>query len=209
MYMKITKWLQAFSWVLGAGVIAVAITAWSEVRLTGRELTAYDFFPVLGLSAFGLMWTHYVTGALRRILKQPPSTLRVYFAVTSWIVLALILLHPGIFVTKLWLDGLGLPPVSYLTLYQDTFMRIALLLGTLSLLTFLAFELRRKYSKASWWKYVEYANVAAMFAILYHGFTLGQELSLSWLRGVWLFYTVTLAATVVYNEIYKRRVKHE
>jgi hypothetical protein len=88
-------------------------------------------------------------------------------------------------------------------------MRIALLFGSLSLLVFLAYELRRKYRQASWWKYVEYANVAAMFAILYHGFTLGQELSLPWLKGVWLFYAVTLAGAVVYNEVNKRRAKHE
>lgn len=207
--MKTAKWLQIFSWALGVGVVAVAVIAWSEVRLTGRELTPYDFFPPLGLSAFGLMWTHFITGALRRLLKLPPSTLRRYFKITSWIVLVLILLHPGIFVTKLWLDGFGLPPFSYLSVYTDTLMRIALLLGTLSLLTFLAFELRRKYRKASWWKYVEYANVAAMFAILYHGFTLGQELSLTWLRGVWLFYAVTLVGVVVYNEVNKRRAKHE
>ena len=207
--MKKALWLQLLSWTLGIGVIAVAISAWSEVRLTGRPLTAYDFFPPLGLSAFGLMWTHYTTGALRRIFNVPPATLKVYFTVTSWIVLVLILLHPGIFVTKLWLDGFGLPPISYLTVYQDTLMRIALLLGTLSLLTFLAFEFRRKYREKSWWKYVEYANIAAMFAILYHGFTLGQELSLSWLRWIWLFYTVTLAGAVIYNEVNKKEAKNE
>lgn len=207
--MKLTKWFQIFSWLLGISVIAVAVAAWSEVRLTGHGLSAYDIFPVLGLSAFGLMWTHFATGTLRRVMKLGPSTLKVYFEVTNWVVLALILLHPGIFVTKLWLDGFGLPPVSYLTVYQDLLPRIALLLGSLSLLAFLAFELRRKYRKAAWWKYVEYANVAAMFAILYHGFTLGQELSLPWLRIVWLFYTVTLAGAVIYNEVYKRRVKHE
>jgi predicted ferric reductase len=207
--MKTEKWLQVFSWALGLGVVAIAIAAWSEVRLTGRELTAYDLFPVFGLSAFGLMWTHFITGTLRRVLRLPPSTLRVYFRLTSWIVFALILLHPGIFVTQLWLDGFGVPPFSYLSVYQDTLPRIALLLGTLSLLMFLAFELRRKYRKAQWWKYVEYANIVAMFAILYHGFTLGQELSLAWLKVIWLFYTLTLVGAVVYNEVYKRRAKHE
>lgn len=207
--MKSVRWFQTFSWLVGIGVVAIAVTAWSEVRLSGRELTAYDFFPVLGLSAFGLMWTHFITGALRRLLKLPASTLKWYFKITSWIVLVLILLHPGIFVLQLALDGFGPPPFSYLTVYQDTLMRVALLFGSLSLIVFLAFELRRKYRQASWWKYVEYANVVAMFAILYHGFTLGQELSLSWLRGVWLFYAITLMGAVVYNEVNKRRAKHD
>jgi hypothetical protein len=51
--MKRAKWFQIFSWVLGAGVVAIALIAWSEVRLTGRELTAYDFFRYLGYLRLG------------------------------------------------------------------------------------------------------------------------------------------------------------
>jgi len=200
-----TKKLQIFSWLLGVTVVLLAIIAWTQVRLTGRELTPYDFFPVLGLSAFGLMWTHFTTGTLRRILKLPPSTLKTYFAVTSWIVLVLIILHPGIFLGQLWIDGLGLPPFSYWEVYTDLASRTALLFGSLSLLAFLAYEFRRKFKTSPWWRYVEYVNIAAMFAILYHGFTLGGELDLVWFQIVWLFYTITLVASVVYNQVQRKK----
>lgn len=197
--------LQLITWILGVTVIAVAIIAWAQVRLTGRSLTSYDIFPVLGLSAFGLMWTHYIGGALKRFLKAPDDSLKLYSKVTQWIVLALIVLHPGIFITSLWVDGFGLPPVSYLSVYTDTFARIALLAGSTSLLIFLAFELHRWFRQASWWKYVEYFNIAAMFAILYHGLTLGSELGLGWFKIVWLVYTLTLATAIVYNKIQHKR----
>ena len=199
------KKLQIFSWILGASVILLAIIAWCQVRLTGRELTPYDFFPVLGLSAFGLMWTHFTTGTVRRILKLPPSTLKTYFSITSWLVLVLILLHPGIFLTSLWRDGFGLPPFSYWAVYTDLASRTALFLGSLSLLAFLTYEFRRKFKAKTWWRYVGYANIAAMFAILYHGFTLGGELDLGWFQIVWLFYTITLVASVVYNQVQRKK----
>jgi hypothetical protein len=193
--------LQILSWTLGVMVIVLAVSAWAQVRLTGRPLTSYDIFPVLGLSAFGLMWTHYTTGALKKLLGAPSDSLQLYSKITQWIVLVLIILHPGIFVTSLWVDGFGLPPVSYLTVYTDTAARIALLAGSTSLLIFLSFELHRWFRKASWWKYIEYLNIFAMFAILYHGLTLGGELGLGWFKIVWLVYALTLAAAIVYNKI--------
>jgi hypothetical protein len=207
--MTSAKKLRLVVWILGVSVIVLAITAWAQVRLTGKHLTSYDVFPVLGLSAFGLMWTHYVAGALKKLLRAPDGTLSLYFKATQWIVLALIVLHPGIFVTSLYVDDFGLPPFSYLSLYTDTFARIALLAGSTSLFIFLAFELHRWFRKAVWWKYVEYFNIAAMFAILYHGLTLGGELGLGWFKIVWLIYALTLAAAIVYNKVqHKRETNH-
>jgi hypothetical protein len=200
-----TKQLRFIMWTLGALVILLAVFAWAHVRLTGRPLTSYDVFPVLGLSAFGLMWTHYIAAALKRLLGAPDGSLKLYFKVTQWIVLALIVLHPGIFITSLWVDGFGLPPGSYLTVYTDTAARTALLAGSSSLLIFLAFELHHWFRKASWWKYIEYFNIFAMFAILYHGLTLGGELGLAWFKIVWLVYALTLAAAIVYNKIQQKR----
>ena len=207
--MTLAKKLQLFSWALGIAVVVLALIAWAQVRLTGRPLTPYDFFPVLGLSAFGLMWTHYVVGSARRLTGAPAEALRQYLAVTRAIVFVLILLHPGIFLVSLWIDGFGLPPFSYWELYTDLAARTALLLGSISLVIFLAFELRRKFQLTPWWKYVEYANIAAMFAILYHGLTLGAELGLFWFRTIWFVYALTLVAAVAYNQIEKRRATHE
>lgn len=198
------RWMQVFAWFLGVATLVLAATVWAQVRLNGTALSPYDIFPLLGLSAFGLMWTHYVTGAVAHWMKIPKGALKTYFKVTSWIVLALILLHPGIFLTQLWLDGLGLPPFSYWEIYTTTATRIALLLGTLSLFAFLAFELHRKFRQASWWRFIEYANIAAMFAIFYHALTLGGELLVPWFRFVWLIYFISFIVVVVYNQLYKK-----
>jgi hypothetical protein len=197
-------------WTLGAVVIALATTVWVMTRLgDSRELTPYSSFPLLGLLAFSLMWTHYIGGTLRRYLGYAKFQTQTYFTLTSWVVLILILLHPAIFVTALFLDGFGLPPFSYLSVYTATASRIALLLGTLSLIAFLAFELHRKYAEASWWKYVELANIFAMYAIFYHALTLGGELGQIWYKAIWYIYGITLAIAISYSYKYKGEISHE
>jgi hypothetical protein len=197
------SYLRLGAWLLGLAVIGLAITAWSQVHLTGRALTTYDIFPIFGLSAFSLMWTHYVVDAIRRYFKHDKRILREYFDVTSAAVLGLILLHPGIFLGKLWLDGYGLPPQSYFQLYTGLTQRVALLLGTFGLVAFLAYEFRREFSTRSWWRYVGYANIVAMFAIFYHALTLGDELELGWFRTLWWGYGITLLIAIGYNLKFK------
>lgn len=198
-----SRMMQAGAWTLAAIVILFAVAAWSQVRLTEKPLSAYDIFPLFGLMAFSLMWTHYVTGAIRRLMHMNSRTLRRYFQVTSGLVLVLLLLHPGIFLAMLWLDGFGLPPFSYWEVYAGLFERFALLLGTISLFVFLGFEFYRKYKAATWWRYVEYANMAAMGAIFYHALTLGGELELGWFRLVWFVYGATFVAAVIIRFLMK------
>jgi len=199
--------MQVSAWMLAAVVVVLACLAWSSVRLDSGRLTTYDVFPLFGLLAFSLMWTHYVTGALRRLLKLDSTTLRSFFRVTSGVVLALILLHPTIFLTQLWVDGFGLPPLSYWQVYDVGVERLALLLGTFSLFAFLLFEFRRKFKDASWCKYVEYINLAAMAAIFYHALTLGGELDIGWFRVVWFIYGFLLITAVVINKLIAKRGK--
>jgi len=207
--MTIERKLQLATWI-GTGVlVAIAIIRWAQVRLTDGELGSYELFPLFGLLAFIFMWTHFVSGAVLRLVGAAPGTLRTFFSVTSWLVLAFILLHPGIFVFALWADGLGLPPASYLSVYVDLGARIALFLGSFGLVAFLAYELRRRYKKATWWRFVEYANVAAMFAIFFHALTLGGEVASGWFRVVWIGYGITLAVAIGYNYYYNMKLKQE
>jgi len=201
--MKAASRLRIAAWLIAGSVVALALLRWSQVRLSDGEVGPYELFPLFGLSAFSLMWSHYVTDAIRRLIGAKDDALRQFFTITALIVLALILAHPGIFWYQLWSDGFGLPPVSYLSLYTDLASRLALILGSLSLVAFLAFELHRRFKSASWWRYVEYANVAAMFAIFYHALTLGGEVS-GWFRLVWFFYGLTLAAAISYNYYHKQ-----
>lgn len=201
--------LQIGVWV-GTGIlVTLAILRWTQVRLGNGELGQYELFPLFGLLAFTFMWTHFVSGAVRRLVGAKEGTLRTFFMVTNWLVLAFILLHPGIFMFTLWADGLGFPPASYLSIYVDLGARIALFLGTLSLIAFLAYELRRRYRKATWWRFVEYANITAMFAIFFHALTLGGEVASGWFQTIWIVYGITLAASIGYNYYYNHKNKKD
>lgn len=205
--MTVERKLQLATWIGTGLLVTLAIVRWIQIRLADGELGSYELFPIFGLLAFTLMWTHFVSGAVRRLVGAREGTLRTFFTVTSWLVLAFILLHPGIFLFTLWADGLGFPPMSYLSIYVDLGARIALFLGTLSFVTFLAYELRRRYKKATWWRFVEYANIAAMFAILIHSLTLGGEVASGWFRILWIVYGITLASAIGYNYYYNRKTK--
>lgn len=195
-----------FTWALGVAVVVAGLAAWSATRLVDGEIGRYELFPILGITAFSLMWTHYVSDALRRKLGYDDSVIRQYFKITAWIVLVCILAHPLLFYVQLYRDGLGVPPESYLMVYTDAVSRFALILGTLSLFAFLAFELHRKFKDASWWRFVEYANVVAMFAIFYHALRLGGEVASGWFRVLWFFYAITLAIAIAYTYAHKSKV---
>ncbi|OGL26201.1 hypothetical protein A3E49_03335 [Candidatus Saccharibacteria bacterium RIFCSPHIGHO2_12_FULL_49_19] len=192
----------ALAWLLSLLVMVVGAAAWLQEldwRLNG--LTAYKLFPVFGLAAFSLMWSMYMVGFGSRKLKIKSSQLHSYYEVTGWLVLVLIVLHPSLLIWQLWRDGLGLPPGSYLSYVAANLKWIALL-GTASLLVFLAYELRRFYRSRKWWKYLDYAVDGAMIAILYHGLRLGGQLGEGWFRYVWFFYGITLA--IVFYDKYNR-----
>lgn len=185
--------------------MAAAVVAWDQRYLSGGNLDLYNIFPLFGLLAFSLMWSHYIGGALQRYFDHDGRVLRTYFTVTSSLVLALILLHPGLFVFQLWRDGFGLPPVSYLNFYTQTVSHVALILGTISLIIFLLFELHRKFRNTKWWKYVEFANILAMFAIFYHALRLGRVFSEVWYMNLWFSYGILLVIAIVYNYTYDKR----
>jgi hypothetical protein len=203
--MTVERKLQIGVWV-GTGILlGLAILRWTQARLSDGVLGPYELFPLFGLVAFTLMWSHFVSGTIRRLIGAKEGSLRTFFVVTSWLVLACILIHPVLFIYNLWIDGYGLPPESYLSVYTDITARIALFLGTLSLAAFLLYELRRRYKKALWWRYIEYVNIAAMFAIIYHSLALGGEVSSGWFMILWITYAITLVGAIGYNYYYNQK----
>ncbi len=191
--------LNASAWSLSTIAVVIAITAWGQsLRWNFNHLSTYQFFPVLGLIAYGVMWSHYIAAVCRQYLKIDKSVLHKYFELTSLVVLAAIVLHPGLLWYQLWRDGFGLPPGSYLEHYVAPSLRWAAILGTLCLGVFLLYELRRKFESKSWWKYIAYLTDAAMIGILIHSLNLGTNLQRGWLRFVWYFYGVTLIASLAY-----------
>lgn len=194
------------AWSLVTIVCFVAIISWGGFYQWHLwPLPVYQLFPLLGLLAFSLMWTHYMMSALRTRWSIKKEVLSNYFRWTSHAVLALICLHPVLLIYQRFQDGYGLPPGSY-ERYVAPGLGWVTLLGTASLFIFLSFELYRFFGKRSWWHYVADASDAAMLAIVYHGLRLGTQLQEGWFRVVWLFYLVTLTATLIYK--YKNRLSH-
>lgn len=195
--------LPVFAWSLGALVCGLAIVAWGrDYHWTILPFDSYRTFPLLGLLAFSLMWTHYVLGTLRELFNAGPGITKSYFRYTGYAVLVLICLHPGLLIYQLFRDGAGLPPGSY-EHYVARGMGWITLLGTASLLVFLAFEFRRVFGKYPWWKYVVDASDVAMLAIVYHALRLGTDLHQKWFRYVWWFYAATLLIVII-RKYYRR-----
>lgn len=185
-------WCQIAAWSLGSVVTLVAIIAWgNDFNWHFSPFSVYIFFPVLGLVAYGLMWSHYISGTIREIVGLSKPILASYFRVTGWAVLILICLHPGLLIYQRFRDGFGLPPGSYES-YVGPGLGWITLLGTVSLLVFLAYELWRLYGEKTWWHYIQEAGDLAMVAIFYHGLRLGTNISHGWFRWVWWFYGITL-----------------
>jgi hypothetical protein len=203
-----SKWRAVFPWALCTVVCALAVYVWGQsFSWQWRAVNAYLFFPVLGLLAFSIMWTHYVTGTFKNNWLHDVDTAG-YFRYTSYLVLAAIVFHPSILIYQLYHDGFGLPPGSYAH-FVGKGMEWIVLLGTASLFAFLAFELHRWYSGRAWWKYVVGASDVAMVAIFYHGLRLGTQIQGGWYHYVWLFYGATLVAMLArkYTLIAQHRMR--
>lgn len=190
-------WFSLAAWTTGLAVCAVSFVAWGHDNgWQIGSINAYQLFPLLGLVAYGLMWSHYVLGTLRELLGVETSVLRPYTRWTGYAVLVLICLHPGLLIYQRFRDGDGLPPGSYES-YVAPGLAWITLLGTACLLVFLAFELHRWFGRRSWWHYVVDASDLAMLAIFYHGLRLGSQLQQGWFRYVWWFYGLTLVAVII------------
>lgn len=192
--------LNIIAWLLSLVVLVLAFIAWGQgQKWNFSELSTYQLFPIFGLTAFSLMWAHYIVSASRQYLNVDKAATKQYFEITSFVVLAAIALHPGLLWWQLWRDGFGFPPGSYLNHYVDPGLKWVAVLGTVSLLVFLAYELRRWFGQKPWWRYSQYASDIAMLAIFYHGLRLGGQLQSGWFHTVWLVYGVTLVGALFYQ----------
>jgi hypothetical protein len=200
-----TRTLQLGAWALSSLVVALSIINWgSSYKWQLGHLTTYQLFPVLGLIAFSLMWSHYIASVARDLMKLPRAVLVSYFNWTSYVVLAAICLHPGLLIYQRFRDGYGTPPHSYES-YVAPGLGWVTVLGSACLLVFLCYEFRRRFANRSWWRFVNYAVDLAMLGILYHGLRLGDQLQHGWLKTVWYIYGITLLACLVYT--YSKRLR--
>jgi hypothetical protein len=186
---------------LSGFVSLLAILAWgSSYQWSFWPLSTYQLFPLLGLLAFSIMWSHYMVGALKTKWSLKDDVLAGFYRWTGYIVLILICLHPGLLIYQRYRDGYGLPPGSYES-YVASGLGWITILGTASLLVFLAFELHRFFGKYRWWHFVVDASDFAMLAIVYHALRLGSSFQEGWYHAVWIFYFISLVGVLSYKYI--------
>jgi hypothetical protein len=187
--------LETVLWVLYGIVVSLAVYIWgSSFNWNIENLSLYNMFPLFGLLAFSLMWVHYVSAVIRDYFFPGEST-RKSFIITSYFVLAFIIIHPTLLVFQLWSDGKGLPPNSYKA-YNSMYASF-ITLGLFALIGLLMFEAKRWFSKKNWWQYIEVFNDAAVVLIMFHSVQLGQHLQRGWYRGVWFFYIATIGLCLI------------
>ena len=200
------KHIELYAWSLGLVVAALAFIAWGQgIRWQFTDLSAYQIFPIFGLTAFSLIWSVYVVAFICRHAHPDGSSLKPYYKFLPLLILALILIHPGLLWFQLWRDGFGLPPESYLQHYVAPSLRWAAVVGTTALLIFITYELRYKYRDRPWWKYLEYAADLAFVSLFFHALYLGDQLRHGWFRYVWFFYGVVLAVVLI--DLYRGKYK--
>ena len=200
---NIIFWCQVIAWSISLLTCAVAVIVWGhDYRWQLFPIHNYLLFPLLGLLAFSLMWAHYVAGAIREAWSLDRKVLVRYFETTSLAVLLLICLHPSLLIYQRFRDGYGLPPGSYES-YVAPGLGWITLLGTASLVIFLAYEFRRWFGRKPWWHFVTEAGDLAMLAIIYHALRLGGELQTGWFRYLWWFYGVI--RVIILIQKYKKR----
>lgn len=188
-----SRTIAVMEWFTGGLTVMLAVIAWLQ---TTPGANIYDIFPVFGLIAFGLMWTHFIFGAVRKYYKVESKEGSPFQVSSMAVVLMLIILHPGLLWYGLYRDGFGLPPLSTLQVYSSE--AVYILMGLIGLTIFLTYELRRSFQNSSWWRYVEQAQIVGMVLIFVHALMIGGTLSIDWYRAIWWLYGVLLFTSVVY-----------
>jgi hypothetical protein len=189
------KSFNTFVWTVLAFAILVPFIVWGQgINWQIGSITIYRWFSLFGLLAWMVMWTHYINGAIR--VKNPKlSKPKFYEPLTAYLVLASLLLHPGLLIYAQWRNGAGLPPNSYLD-YVGESLAIAVMFGTISLIIFLSFEvfnrLKHKQTIINWWPAISISQSIAMILIFIHGLRLGTNLSSGWFVYVWILCGIAL-----------------
>lgn len=183
--LKLPEWL---SWLLLVIVLGVASTAWgNNIHWHFDLVNIYIFFPLLGLWAWSIIWTHYALGALSIAKKIPIPAL--YRKVTYALVLGLILLHPGLLAYAQWQKNGSLPPGSEFN-YVASSLRLFIVFGFVALLAFLFYEVIRRFRSRplvnKYWGFISLSQMVAMILIFLHALRLGQNLQSGWFRFYWL-----------------------
>ena len=184
-------------WVLLSLVSATSIYFWLTT-VSDMMLSAYSFFPILGVIAWEIMWVQTVVKTAT-ILGWRQSKNRHFKTFGERSILLLIILHPAIFLVQRFIDSGQLPPQSYLS-YVGPNYGWAVILGIAGLAVFLSYDLFRLFRKSltrrRLYKYVSVLQAGAMAAIFIHGLAIGSLMYTGFIY-VWIALGVVLVPCLV------------
>jgi hypothetical protein len=197
--------------VLLISAIVVPFIAWgSYYGWNFSKFTIYQIYPILGITAFMIMATHFYISAIDTKIKIYNH--KLLSNINYIIVLTLILLHPMLLYYRLFNDGLGLPPFSSIEFVGES-LAIFVFLGSFGLILFLLYELVRHFKNkniiANNWLWVIISQYVAMFAIFVHARGLGGITQIGWFKLVWLvtFLGVLLSAFYIIPAEINKKLK--
>lgn len=177
----------AVAWLLFVAAIMMPLVAWIQAQAGNSAINAYTVFPLLGLWAWSIMWTHYGYGTLTIISSRFQKN-HLYNRLSGYLVLGLILLHPGLLAWQRWLNTGQLPPASYID-YIGESGKLYLLIAGVALASFLIYDvlvrLRQQKVVSRYWFWISITQMSAMILIFMHSLALGQHLQHGWFQYYW------------------------
>lgn len=180
---------------LNIAAVSLAILAWSQQ--TEQKPKPIAISILLALCAFVLMWVHYVSDWCRKKWFTD-QTAGWQYSASRWFVFIAILSHPVIINGYLIQNDYGLPPNGYQNYYGKAVLPF-IVLGIISLIAFLSFELKKWLKGKPIWQAIIHFNNLAMLLIIVHGFKLGPVTESSWYFWVWSLQAIILCLIIGSN----------
>jgi len=184
--------------MLGLGVVLAAFAVWVP-SLSSTGLNAYSFFPLFGLLAWSIMWTHYISGFL--VVHYGAERSKPYKTVSEVIVFFCLWLHPGILIYQLWLDNHTWPPASIVN-YLGQRNTLFILGAFAAWLAFLSYDILIRLKDRPFWKrnwiWVSVVQAGAMGVIYLHAIKFGRHIQVEWFKLYWAVLGLVLLPIMIY-----------
>jgi hypothetical protein len=157
-----------------------------------------EIFPILGLIAFILLWTHIALGVFEPWFRSRIN-FDAYVRYTALIILACIILHPLLLLIAIKFD------LNILFSYGRPYIWLGII-GWLLLITYDIGKVLQKHDFfARNWPKILLISTAGFFLIFFHSLHLGEDIQSGPLRGLWILFGVTAAASTLYTYVIKKQ----
>lgn len=180
-------------WISGAIVVIAAFAVWVP-SLAATKLSIYSLFPLFGLLAWSLMWTHYVNGVM--VVRYGLERSKLYKTVSEVIVFFCLWLHPGLLLYQLWVD------TSSLVQYVGKTNLIFFIGAFAAWFAFLSYDILVRFKNRPFWKknwiWVSVVQAGAMGVIYLHAIKFGRHIQVEWFKIYWAFLGLVLVPCMAY-----------